>query len=184
MTTHFDPVEVLRTYGQDDYIGEPVSQLEHALQCAALAVEAGASDELVVAALFHDIGHLCAGAEADVMPGLGVLRHEYVGADYLESAGYPETVCELVRGHVEAKRFLVATKPDYARRLSLASQGTLALQGGPLAADELERFVADPLKHDKLRLRMFDERAKVQGAPVPDLERYAGLLARVRNQPR
>ena len=182
MDAPFDPVELLQESGEDDYIGEPVSQLEHALQCAALAVDAGASDALVAAALFHDIGHLCAGDDDEVMPGLGVVRHEHLGAEFLARAGYPDAVCELVRGHVEAKRYLVATKPGYAERLSTASQGTLALQGGALTAEEVERFAADPLGRDKLRLRVFDERAKETDARVPGLDHYTELLARVRSE--
>jgi predicted HD phosphohydrolase len=36
---------------------ELVDNLTHALQCAALALADGADDELVVAALFHDVGY-------------------------------------------------------------------------------------------------------------------------------
>ena len=45
-------------HGAAQYSGEPVTQLEHALQTALLAEEAGADDELVTAALLHDLGHL------------------------------------------------------------------------------------------------------------------------------
>ena len=38
--------------------GEGVSQLEHALQCAACAERDGASAALIAATLLHDIGHL------------------------------------------------------------------------------------------------------------------------------
>lgn len=175
-----DPVAVLRLHGEDDYIGEPITQLAHALQCAALAERAGGSDALVAAALFHDIGHLCAPQDAPVMPGLGVVEHEHVGAALLARAGYPAEVCELVRGHVEAKRFLVATKPDYARNLSPASVQTLALQGGPMLEAEVAAFRVDPLYRDKLRLRTFDERAKEPDWQVPGLTHYQPLLGRLR----
>jgi predicted HD phosphohydrolase len=46
-------------HGNADYIGEPVSQLEHMCQAAELAEEEGYDDEVVLAAFFHDIGHLC-----------------------------------------------------------------------------------------------------------------------------
>lgn len=174
-----DPVSLLAVRGQDDYIGEPISQLAHALQAAALAAEVNGSDDLIAAALFHDIGHLWVEDAGDFVPGLGVVDHEEVGARYLARAGYPEAVCALVRGHVEAKRYLVATKPAYAASLSEASRATLALQGGPLDADEVRRFERDPLCRQKLRLRGIDERAKTPGLRVPSLESYHALLRRL-----
>ena len=44
--------------GGEQYAGEPVSQLEHALQTALLAEQDGGDDELVTACLLHDLGHL------------------------------------------------------------------------------------------------------------------------------
>src|SRR5262245_52788636 len=87
------------------YIGEQVSQLEHALQCAAAAERAGAPPEEVLAALLHDVGHLCAPGDAPTMAELGVLQHEIIGAAWLRARGLPTTVCELVEGHVAAKRY-------------------------------------------------------------------------------
>ena len=49
---------ILQRGSDYDYIGEPISQLEHALQCAQHAKHAHADDETIVAALLHDIGHL------------------------------------------------------------------------------------------------------------------------------
>mgnify|MGYP003449482420 CR=1 FL=1 len=46
-------------YGDEDYIGEPVSQVEHMCQAAQLAEAEGYPEEVVLAAFFHDIGHLC-----------------------------------------------------------------------------------------------------------------------------
>jgi len=43
-------------YGNVAYSGEPVTQLEHALQSGALAEKEGVSDELVAAAFLHDLG--------------------------------------------------------------------------------------------------------------------------------
>jgi predicted HD phosphohydrolase len=45
-------------HGNIAYSDEPVTQREHALQTAALAEAAGASDALITAALLHDLGHL------------------------------------------------------------------------------------------------------------------------------
>jgi predicted HD phosphohydrolase len=69
-------------FGDSDYIGEPVSQIEHMSQAAELAMAEGFDDEVVLAAFFHDIGHICADS-APNMGGFGVVSHERLGADYL-----------------------------------------------------------------------------------------------------
>lgn len=177
-----EPIELIVVKGHDDYAGEPVSQLEHGLQCAALAMRAGASDALVAAALFHDIGHLCATPDDEVMPELGVLHHEEIGAAYLFAAGYPALVCDFVRGHVAAKRYLVASNPRYAAKLTDASRRTLELQGGPFGAHEVAKFHRDPRRQDMLRMRAWDDAAKVKGSIVPDIDYYLPLLERVRGK--
>ena len=95
---------------QRGYIGEPVSQLEHALQCAALARAAKAAPAEVLAALFHDIGHLVAPPDAPEMAGLGILEHEHLGARWLAALGFKTDVCTLVASHVDAKRYLAFKK--------------------------------------------------------------------------
>ncbi|MDF2431521.1 MAG: hypothetical protein JWP44_1152 [Mucilaginibacter sp.] len=94
-------------FGDEDYIGEPVSQLEHMSQAAAFAEEEGYDDEVILAAFFHDIGHLCVdAAEAESMDGMGVVDHEILGAEYLLDRGFSERLSLLVQGHVLAKRYL------------------------------------------------------------------------------
>ena len=67
----FDQLKALYDgQGDQDYIGEPVSQREHALQAAAHARVAGASGAVVLAALLHDVGHLQYQQE-DSMAGFG-----------------------------------------------------------------------------------------------------------------
>lgn len=172
----FSPLALLDRAVNVGYIGEPVSQLEHALQCAALAQGDGARPALVAAALLHDIGHLCAEADAQRMGALGVVAHEWVGARYLAAQGLPAEVCELVSGHVAAKRYRVATDLGYRAQLSSASLSTLDLQGGPMSPVEVQRFERDPLHRDKLQLRAYDEEAKDPSAQVPSLSHYAALL--------
>ena len=175
--SRIDPLLALYEAAADaDYVGERVSQLEHALQAAALAAEAGAPPVEVAAALLHDVGHLCAPPDAARMGGLGVVAHEEVGADFLARLGFPPSVTELVRGHVRAKRYLVATRPDYAERLSAASRHTLVHQGGPLPPEGVRRFEVAPERDAWLRLRSWDEQAKVPGRIVPGLEGYRRLL--------
>jgi putative nucleotidyltransferase with HDIG domain len=175
---------VLAASATSDYIGEEVNQLEHALQAAHFARQAGASDAQVLAALMHDIGHLL-DPEAPNMAGLGVIEHERVGADYLRAQGFSESVARLVEGHVQAKRYLTFAKPAYAARLSEASRGTLAWQGGPMDAKEAAAFEADPLFRPTLAMRTWDERAKVVGLEVMELEGYrAGLVAHLQGAAR
>ena len=163
--------KILSASEGSDYIGESVSQLEHALQSAHFARQSGANDELVLAALMHDIGHLL-DPEAPTMEGLGVIEHERHGAEFLCAHGFSDTVARLVEGHVQAKRYLTYAKPAYAERLSEASRGTLAWQGGPMDAQEASAFEADPLFKATLALRTFDERAKEVDLEVADLESY------------
>ena len=166
----------LEAGGDRGYIGEPVSQLEHALQCAALAQAAHATPAEVVAALFHDIGHLIAPAGALEMDGLGIVEHEHVGALWLSALGFVPAVCTLVASHVDAKRYLAQRKPGYHDALSEASRGTLAFQGGPMTEAQARAFETDPLFASKIRLRMWDEAAKWPDRNVPALATYASLI--------
>lgn len=177
-----DPVEqvcaLLLEGATRDYIGEPVSQLEHGLQAAAAATRSGADEETILAALFHDIGHACAPEGTPQMAALGTLEHERHGADYLRRLGFSERVAALVAGHVQAKRFLAWRTPAYLANLSAASIETLRWQGGPMTVAEAEQFEQDPLFKDKLRLRTWDEAAKDPTARVPALDSYRELMRR------
>lgn len=169
-------VRLLEQAANDDYIGEGVSQLAHALQAAAFAQAAAAPADEILAALLHDVGHLCAAPELPRMGGLGVLHHEDVGADFLASLGMRAGVTELVRGHVAAKRYLVSSDARYAERLSDASRATLRHQGGPMSDAERRAFEALPQHRALLRVRAWDERAKDRELRVPDLDHYVPLL--------
>lgn len=176
--------EVFRLYelhGAADYIGEPVSQLEHMCQAAQLAELAGCRDEVVLAAFFHDIGHLCA-ANAASMNGYGAVDHEGLGAAYLEEKGFPSSLAQLVGSHVEAKRYLTYRFPSYYEQLSVASRETLALQGGPMTAGEALVFESHPLYTDMVLLREWDDQAKETDIPLPDLARYKEMAIRVLTQ--
>jgi len=163
------------------YYGEPVTQLEHALQCAQLARDAGASDDMVIAALLHDIGHMLEAEDAQRHEEIGVINHDDVGAEYLLKHGFPRRIAELVRGHVDAKRYLTASNPSYAAKLSEASTATLALQGGPMSREEAAAFQGDALFAEKLRLRSWDEQAKRRGWQVAPLESYREPLLNILN---
>ena len=165
-------------HGTADYIGEPVSQIEHMSQTAQLAMAEGFDDEVVLAAFFHDIGHLCGQGNAN-MGGYGVVSHERLGADYLRRAGFSERMARLVEYHVQAKRYLTFRQPDYYARLSEASRRTLAYQGGVMTADEARAFEQDPLHAISLRLRHWDELAKQMHVPVLDLRALKAKAARL-----
>lgn len=155
-------------FGASDYIGEPVSQFEHMSQTAELAMAEGCDDEVVLAAFFHDIGHLCAEG-AENMGGYGVVSHERLGADYLREAGFSERLARLVEYHVQAKRYLTLREPGYYARLSEASRRTLEYQGGVMSAAEADAFEADPLCALSLRMRRWDELAKEVAVPLVGL---------------
>lgn len=165
---------LLRSRGLQRYTGEPVSHLEHALQCADLAQRAGASKALVVAALLHDVGHLIEGAAGT--PSLEGIddRHEQRGAELL-ARWFGSEVTEPVRLHVDAKRALAAD-PRYLRALSEDSQRSLALQGGPLEAAAMARFVLQPFGADAIALRRWDDAAKRPGRATPPLEAFWPLV--------
>jgi phosphonate degradation associated HDIG domain protein len=165
-------------FGDSDYIGEPVSQIEHMSQAAELAMAEGFDDEVVLAAFFHDIGHICV-EHADNMGGFGVVSHERLGADYLRRAGFSERLARLVEYHVQAKRYLTLTEPGYYERLSEASRRTLEYQGGVMSAAQAQAFERDPLCAISLRMRQWDELAKKTGVPVMDLEVLKGKAAEV-----
>ena len=144
-----------------DYIGEPVSVLQHSWQAYSLAKEAGETEDLQMAALLHDIGHILS-MEAGFGPGMdgcGAIDHEGIGADLLRSLGFSEDCCLLVGHHVNAKRYLVSQYKDY--ELTEASRITLSFQGGPMEDDEAAVFEKLPLFKSILRMRTYDERAKV-----------------------
>jgi predicted HD phosphohydrolase len=149
-------------HGGDEYIGESVTQYQHAIQSAYFAEQYAPNDkELIIAALLHDVGHLLSEKAEDRMGNLGVLRHEYVGSEYLrKQISLSERICYLVQNHVNAKRYLTHVDKDYYNRLSDASKQTLVYQGGPMNDDEAEKFRSHAEFELCLRMRTFDEAAK------------------------
>jgi phosphonate degradation associated HDIG domain protein len=158
-------------YGESDYIGEPVSQIEHMCQCGQMAIEEGCDDEIVLAAFFHDIGHLLEFVmPVETMEGVGVMDHESIGQNYLLDRGFSLRIAELVRSHVEAKRFLTSKFPDYYDKLSDASKLTLEYQGGRMSVEEAAYFQSDPNFNDYIKIRTWDDKGKVVGKPLPSME--------------
>eukprot|EP01089_Gocevia_fonbrunei_P021816 TRINITY_DN8609_c0_g1_i1.p1 TRINITY_DN8609_c0_g1~~TRINITY_DN8609_c0_g1_i1.p1 ORF type:complete len:205 (-),score=35.10 TRINITY_DN8609_c0_g1_i1:63-677(-) len=163
------------------YFGEAITQLEHGLQCAKFAKDSGGSDSLILGALFHDVGHLeIPGFENhEKMEECGVLDHEHVGADYLVSLGFSTDVTLLIREHVKAKRYLTWRDKNYLNKLSETSIYTLQCQGGVMSDEEAHEFSLNPRMKDILRLRSFDEKAKVVGMKnMPKLEDFRVMALR------
>jgi phosphonate degradation associated HDIG domain protein len=171
-------LDLMTRSGGEQYFGEAVSKLEHAEQCAWQAREAGADEELVLAALLHDIGHLIESELAQRDQRVGVINHDDLGAAWLLERGFSRRFARLVGGHVDAKRYLTSTNPAYLERLSPASQETLRLQGGPMNAEEAGTFSIDPYLRDMLRLRTWDEMAKDPAWRGPGIETYREALTR------
>jgi [1-hydroxy-2-(trimethylamino)ethyl]phosphonate dioxygenase len=168
-------MRLFKERGDAAYIGEPVSQTEHALQAAWAAEQGGADAALISAALLHDVGHLLHDLPEDCANHGIDDAHEVRGARWLEEHFGPD-VTEPVRLHVPAKRFLCATDPAYFGRLSEASVLSLKLQGGPFSPVEVAEFRAHAYAGSALALRRYDEQAKIRGLATPDLEHFRPFL--------
>lgn len=172
-------IGLYRQFGDEDYIGEPVSQIEHMCQCAQLAEAEGCDEEVILAAFFHDIGHFCEYVtEVKQMNGFGVVDHEELGALFLRSRGFSEKIASLVKNHVQAKRYLTFRYPEYYEHLSEASKKTLEFQGGVMSETEAKAFENDPLFEWHIRLRRWDERAKEKQQALPPLDKYRQMILR------
>jgi len=170
--------QLFQKHGCGDYIGEEISQLEHALQAADLAQRSGLGQEATIAALLHDVGHLLGMDDPSSarMEDCGVVDHEKLGGQWLQSLGFSQKVCDLVARHVDGKRYLCAVRKDYHKTLSEASKTTLRHQGGPMTAEEANAFEKEELHKIIVAMRHWDEAAKVKGKEVPSLETYRELI--------
>ncbi len=173
---------LFETNGGNEYIGEPVTIIEHSLQSGQLAKDAGAEDWVILSAFFHDIGHLLPIDATMNMDGRGHLLHEVEGANLLRSCGFPEKMALLVQYHVQAKRYLTFKYPAYYNKLSEASKITLGFQGGVMTASEADKFEDDPLFRLSLQLRAWDEQAKETDKTVLPLSYYKTLATSILTQ--
>ena len=187
-------IQLYEKYGASDYIGESITQIEHALQCAYLAevnTEITQYDNfirecMIVAALLHDIGHLV-GLENNEMQmqmhdgkgnNLGIVGHENIGANFLKECGMPQLVCELVGSHVIAKRYLCTMSKEYLNKLSDASRETFYMQGGCLTYEEMVKFKTSSFPELKLLLRNFDDKGKDSNFDYSMLQRNGDGIAK------
>lgn len=171
--------ELYEKHGSEDYIGEPVSQIEHMCQAAQLAEKEGYDDEVILAAFFHDIGHLYEHiATVSSMDGYGVTDHEALGAEFLKENFFSERIAKLVESHVRTKRYLTYKFPEYYEKLSPASRITLSRQGGVMDAAEAALFEADSLSDLYIKLRYWDDEAKLENILLPPLDKYKEMAYR------
>jgi phosphonate degradation associated HDIG domain protein len=169
---------LLHQRGHEQYSGEPVTQLQHALQTAAQAEAEGADDELTTAALLHDLGHLVQDlGETPTLRGVDDL-HQFIALPFLRGL-FPDRVLNAVQHHVDAKRYLCATRPAYAAALSVDSQRSLLLQGGVFDAAQAAAFLARPGAADAVRLRQWDDLAKSADAVTPPLAHFIERASRI-----
>ena len=175
-----DVVTTYRARGHRHY-GEAVTELQHALQCATFAQEAGEPPLVVAAALLHDYGHLCHDLGEDVA-GDGIdARHEQIGYDLLKDV-FADGIADAARLHVAAKRFLCLYEPRYEAGMSDASRTSLRLQGGPMTEDEARAFESEPHFDLAIRVRRYDDMGKVADMMTPDLDSFLPLLRAVVRQ--
>lgn len=174
-------ISLFSRQGSGDYVGEPVSQAEHALQAADLARRAGFGDQEILAALLHDVGHMIGlemGDKVKRMDDCGIVDHEGLGGNWLRSFGFSDRIAKLVTRHVDAKRYLCCAQPGYHDKLSDASRTTLGFQGGPMTRDQADAFEKDELFKVIIAMRHWDEAAKVKDKVVPTLESYRPMMER------
>ena len=170
--------DIFERRGAESYLGEPVTMSQHMLQAAQLAERAGAGEALIAAALLHDIGHYTSEFGPYSPEDTSDNHHEAAGARVLEPF-FPPLVTQAVRLHVAAKRFLCATDPVYWNALSVASKHSLQLQGGPMNADEVAAFRAQPCHEEAVRVRRWDDAGKDRAAKTPAFAYYVPVLRRV-----
>src|ERR1700677_1878525 len=176
-------ISLYKEHGGAEYAGEKVSQLEHMAQAAQLAEAQGYDEEVVLAAFLHDIGHISEAPKGDEsmsasrgMDGYGIKDHEELGAEFLRGKGFSKKIARLVESHVEAKRYLTYKDPAYYANLSDASKRTLEYQGGPMTAEEATAFEQYPLFDLIIRMRNWDEQAKIENRPLPDLQHSRNMI--------
>lgn len=167
--------DLFASEGAAGYLGEPVTQAQHMYQAGWLAESAGSPPPLVAAALLHDVGHFKGALSGhDLMSGTDN-HHSETGASWLAQWFGPE-VCDPVRLHVDAKRYLCHAEPEYFAVLSAASVYTLSVQGGPMDELEAAEFTARPYWGEAVEVRRFDDQAKEPGATVPLFDHFRPLL--------
>ncbi len=167
--------DIFERRGAESYLGEPVTMAEHMLQGAGLAEREGASDELIAAALLHDIGHFCGEFGTYSPDDIIDKHHDATGGDILKPF-FPPVISECVRLHVAAKRYLCAIDRNYFDQLSSASVHSLSLQGGPMSPPEVAAFESNPFHGDAVKVRKWDDGGKIADGQTKSFNDYTAML--------
>jgi len=168
-------IDLFARRGAEEYMGEPVSMAQHMEQSAACAEADGAPEELIIAALLHDIGHFVGDFPIDALENGVDNLHQDAGANLLKSF-YPPSVTEPIRLHVAAKKYLCAVDQSYFDRLSSASVQSLQIQGGPMNEQEIADFESSPYHQTAVKIRHYDDDGKVEGLNIRTVEQYRDSL--------
>lgn len=170
--------DIFERRGGEEYLGEPVTMAEHMLQGATIAEQNGMPEDIIVAALLHDIGHFTSEFGTFTMEDTEDRHHEDAGAEVL-APFFPSVVTDCVKYHVAAKRYLCATRPEYFNRLSEASIHSLNLQGGPMSAEEVAEFEKNPNLEKIIQVRYLDEAGKRADMETPGFQHFAPMVQRI-----
>jgi phosphonate degradation associated HDIG domain protein len=168
-------LDLFEKNGGSMYGGEAVTQLEHALQCATLAKNNNASDELITASLLHDIGHLLHDLADDASDNGIDDVHEELAAKFLDKY-FKQSVVEPAKLHVAAKRYLCTTVEGYWETLSKPSQVSLEFQGGNFNESELNDFISNTHYLDAIELRKWDDLAKDPTLPTEPISHFVSHI--------
>jgi len=129
---------------------------------------------MVVAALFHDVGHLVYDQDVHLAEDGIDDKHEESSAKALEPL-FGQSVSEPVRLHVASKRYLCTTETDYYSKLAGDSVISLKVQGGLMSEAKLDTFRQNPHHQMGIALRRIDDQAKVPSLEVPNLDSYRAM---------
>ena len=173
--------DIFKRCGDEEYLGEPVTMAEHMLQGATLAEKKGLPEDIIVAALLHDIGHFTSEFGTFSMDDTHDRFHEEAGAKVLEEF-FPSVITDCVRYHVAAKRYLCATNSDYFGKLSSASVHSLNLQGGPMSEKEVAEFEKNPNLEKIIQVRYLDDAGKSADMKTPDFWHFAPMVQHIVDQ--
>jgi len=173
--------DVFARRGDDEYLGEPVTMSAHMLQCAQFAEQNNDSEQIIVAALLHDIGHFIGEMGSFSMSDVEDRFHEESGAQLLQDL-FPQLVVDCVRFHVPAKRYLCKVEPAYFDGLSEASVHSLKLQGGPMTDSEVAEFASNPHVEAIVKVRRYDDMSKIPDQTTSTFSHYAPIIQRVVDQ--
>ena len=179
MSSPIEAVFAVMSKGGDKRLPEaPDGILRHGLVSAAHARDSGASPDLIVAALLHDVGHLLDLDDADGFDDDRDAEHASLGAGWL-ALWLPSTVTRPIALHVDAKRYLAGKDLGFVDRLTPMSRASLALQGGPHSRDEATAFEREAFFGDALLVRGWDDAPDLPDERIGFLNDYRPLIERL-----